>query len=100
VQVPLKHMKVQFNPSNLVPLGKAGTVYPTMHINDDWGSIDVNGGALLAGDWSHLSVVAPSGKLHGDNLQGKGWTMQLAPGWQVVRGKRKGDWMVKQAVRK
>jgi hypothetical protein len=98
VLVPLKHMKVQFNPSNLVPLGKAGTVYPTMHINDDWGSIDVNGGALLASDWSRLSVAAPSGKLHGDNLQGKGWTMQLAPGWQVVRGKRKGDWMVKPAA--
>jgi hypothetical protein len=81
-------------------LGKAGTVYPTMHVSDDWGTIDVDGGALLTSDWSRLSVAAPSDELHGNNLQGKGWTMQLVPGWQVVRGLRKGDWMVKQAAQK
>jgi hypothetical protein len=97
LQLPLKHMKVQFNPSNLLPLGDAGTVYPTMHVGDDWGTIDVDDGALLTGDWSRLSVALPPGKLRGNTLHGNGWTVQLAPGWQVVPGKRAGDWTVQRA---
>ena len=94
LKLPLKHMKVQFNPSNLMPLGEAGTVYPTMQVIDDWGSITVDGGALMAGDWSLLTVAAPDGHARDGKLQGKGWTMALAPGWQLMPGTRKGDSMV------
>jgi hypothetical protein len=100
LQLPLKHMKVQFNPSNLLPLGDAGTVYPTMHVSDDWGTIDVDGGALLTGDWSRLSVAVPPGGVHDGTLHGKGWTLQLAPNWQPVPGTRAGDWTVRQATGK
>lgn len=96
LQLPLKHMKVQFNPGNLLPLGDAGTVYPTMHVSDDWGTIDVDDGALLAGDWSRLSVALPTGKLRGETLHGKGWTVRLAPGWQALPGKRAGDLTVQR----
>jgi hypothetical protein len=91
LRLPLKHMKVQFNPTNLMPLGASGTVYPTLHVIDDWGSIEVDGGALLAGDWSLLTVAAPAAEAHAGKLHGKGWTMQLAPGWQLLPGARKGD---------
>ena len=91
LHLPLKHMKVQFNPSNLMPLGDAGTVYPTMQVIDDWGSIEVKGGALMAGDWTLLTVAAPDGDARSGELHGKGWTMKLAPGWQLVDGTRKGD---------
>ncbi|WP_250887256.1 MULTISPECIES: hypothetical protein [unclassified Rhodanobacter] len=100
LQLPLKHMKVQFNPSNLLPLGDAGTVYPTMHVSDDWGTIDVDGGALLTSDWSRLSVAVPPGGVHDGKLHGKGWTLQLAPDWQPVPGARAGDWTVRQAIGK
>ena len=100
LQLPLKHMKVQFNPSNLLPLGDAGTVYPTMHVSDDWGTIDVDGGALLTSDWSRLSVAVPPGGVHGGTLHGRGWTLQLAPNWQPVPGTRAGDWTVRQATSK
>jgi hypothetical protein len=100
LQLPLKHMKVQFNPSNLLPLGDAGTVYPTMHVSDDWGTIDVDGGALLTSDWSRLSVAVPPGGVHDGTLHGKGWTLQLAPNWQPVPGTRAGDWTVRQATSK
>lgn len=100
MRLPLKHMKVQFNPSNLLPLGDAGTVYPTMHISDSWGTIDVDGGALLTSDWSLLSVAVPPGKLHGDKLHGKGWTLLLAPGWQPVPGTRTGDWTIREVTGK
>jgi hypothetical protein len=89
--LPLKHMKVQFNPSNLVPLGNAGTVYPTMQVIDDWGSITVDDGALMASDWTLLTVAAPDADANKGELHGQGWTMTLAPGWQVVPGTRKGD---------
>lgn len=91
LKLPLEHMKVQFNPSNLMPLGDAGTVYPTMQVIDDWGSISVDGGALMAPDWKLLTVAAPEGDATGGTLRGQGWTMKLAPGWQVVPGGRKGD---------
>jgi hypothetical protein len=97
LRLPLKHMKVQFNPSNLVPLGAAGTVYPTMHVIDDWGSITVDGGALMAGDWSQLAVAAPAGAEQGNRLHGTGWTLELAPGWQLAPGKRSGDRTVQRA---
>ncbi|HWX67868.1 MAG TPA: hypothetical protein VNZ27_15730 [Rhodanobacter sp.] len=100
MQLPLKHMKVQFNPSNLLSLGDAGTVYPTMHISDSWGMIDVAGGALLTSDWSLLSVAVPPGQLHGDKLHGQGWTLQLAPGWQPVPGARVGDWTIREVTGK
>lgn len=91
LRLPLAHMKVQFNPSNLVPLGEAGTVYPTMHVIDDWGSITVDGGALMASDWKTLTLAAPDSGAREGKLRGKGWTMELAPGWQPVPGPRKGD---------
>jgi hypothetical protein len=100
LQLPLKHAKVQFNPSNLLSLGDAGTVYPTMHVSADWGTIDVDGGALLTSDWSRLSVAVPQSGVHGGKLHGKGWTLQLAPNGQPVPGTRAGDWTVRQATGK
>jgi len=94
LKLPLKHMKVQFNPSNLVPLGDAGTVYPTMQVIDDWGSIAVDGGALMAPDWTLLTVAAPEGGAKGSEVHGKGWTMKLATGWRLAPGSRKGDWTI------
>jgi hypothetical protein len=93
LHLPLVHMKVQFNPSNLVPLGDAGTVYPTMQVIDDWGSVEVDGGGLMASDWKRLTVAAPDDTT-GGTLHGKGWTMRLAPGWRLVPGVRKGDWTI------
>ncbi|UGB44272.1 hypothetical protein LQ772_09660 [Frateuria edaphi] len=91
LKLPLKHMKVQFNPSNLMPLGDAGTVYPTMQVIDDWGSITVDGGALMAPDWTLLTVAAPAGDATSGTLRGQGWTMKPAPGWHVVPAGRTGD---------
>ncbi|HET6807205.1 MAG TPA: hypothetical protein VFH59_17350 [Frateuria sp.] len=96
LKLPLKHMKVQFNPSNLVPLGEVGTVYPTMQVIDDWGSIAVDGGALMAPDWTLLTVAAPAGDAASGRLRGKGWTLELAPGWKVVPGGRGGEWTVRK----
>jgi hypothetical protein len=91
LRLPIKGQHVDFDPRNLMPLGAAGTVYPTLHVIDDWGSIEVDGGALMASDWSLLTVAAPEGGARAGTLHGKGWTLKLAPGWQLAPGPRPGD---------
>ena len=88
--LPLRKMSVQFNPSNLQPLGDAGTVYPTIRITDEWGVIEGKNGALMKPDWSALVVAAPT-VTTGNSVTGDGWTLTLQPGWSIVPGARKGD---------
>lgn len=93
--LPLKHMRVQFDPRNVLSLGKAGTVYPTMRVVDDWGSIDVKKGGLLAPGWNRLTVSAPNGKIMTGTIQGPGWTLKLGPGWRLAPATRKGDFTLR-----
>ena len=77
--------------SGLVPLKDEGTVYPTARIADTWGTLSVTGGGVrVAADWKSAYVAAPA-STKGDTLSGEGWTLQLAPGWSVQPGSRKGD---------
>ena len=81
-------MRWSFDPNNLFPLGDAGTVYPTMRVSDNWGVIEVSGGALLSPDRRRLAVPAPRDS---SALSGDGWELTLSPGWSVKRGGRAGD---------
>ena len=85
-----EHMKVQFNPSNLQPLDDLGTVYPNLRIVDDWGTLEVEGGALMKSDWSAVIVSAPATST-GSPLKGEGWILELKPEWRLGPGARKGD---------
>jgi hypothetical protein len=90
--IPLHHTNIQFNPQNLQPLEKSGTVYPTMRISADWGVLEVHNGALLKPDWSAVSVAAPT--VMGATLRGDGWTLELKPNWKVVPAERRGDFIL------
>jgi hypothetical protein len=87
--IPVHKANIQFNPRSLRPLEDAGTVYPTLRVSAAWGVLDVHNGTLLAPDWSTVTVAAPS-QLSAP-LQGDGWTLVLKPDWQIVPGKRSGD---------
>lgn len=91
--LPFRNMHVQFDPRNLQPLGDAGTVYSNLRISDDWGILDAKNGALMKPDWSAVIVVAPSAST-GSSLKGDGWTLELKPGWKIVVGTRKGDFLL------
>ena len=82
-----------FNPSTLVSLGDANTVYPTFHATAEWGTLDVTDGVLVPTDFSRAAVAAPKDTT-GPHLQGPGWTLELAAGWSVVPGARAGDYTV------
>ncbi|HEX3760718.1 MAG TPA: hypothetical protein VHW23_18515, partial [Kofleriaceae bacterium] len=92
--LPTPRPRINFNPGELVPLGDAGTAYPTLRATDAWGELVVaSGGALLAPDWSKLVVGAP-GDPAGRPLRGDGWELQLSPGWSIEHGARAGDWVL------
>jgi len=82
----LKHMSFEFDPNTAQAFEGSGTVYPTITVRDDWGSIVVHrGGALIAADWMSLVVSAEA---HDD------YTLTLKEGWSVVPGARAGDLML------
>jgi hypothetical protein len=82
-----------FNPSTLVSLGDANTVYPTFHATAEWGTLDVTDGVLVPTDFSRATVVAPK-DTQGPHLEGPGWTLELSAGWSVVPGERAGSYTV------
>ena len=82
-----------FNPSALVSLGGADTVYPTFHATAEWGTLDVTDGVLVPTDFSRATVAAPE-DTKGPHLEGPGWTLELAAGWSVIPGARAGSYTV------
>jgi hypothetical protein len=82
-----------FNPSTLVSLGDANTVYPTFHATAEWGTLEVTDGVLVPTDFSRATVAAPK-ETQGPHLEGPGWTLELAAGWSVVPGARAGSYTI------
>ncbi len=89
--IPLRHMRIEFDPRSLQPLGAHGTVYAKLRVVDDWGVLEAGKGALLGSGWDLVTVSQPQPGSSGQ-LSGDGWTLQLAPGWKLAPGKRRGDW--------
>jgi hypothetical protein len=84
--ISLVNMHVGFNPSNLFDLGKYGTVYPTMTINDNWGDLTVTSGTgALMKDWQIVYLSVKKDILPNSNtIEGDGWKLTLANGWKVT----------------
>jgi hypothetical protein len=84
-----------FNPNSLIPLADEGTVYPTGSFGAAWGSLEVHeGGALVGPDYRMLRVPLPA-ESSGTTVTGKGWKLELAPGWHLAPGVRSGDLTVR-----
>lgn len=95
LSLPLRKSKYRFNPQTLTPLDGFGTIYPTMQLTDDWGTLVVEeGGALVRSPDKVATVSARS--IDASNLVGDGWKVSLKPGWVVQSGPREGDYQVIQ----
>ncbi len=95
--LPLNRSNYQFNPQTLQPLGDLGTVYPTLRLTDDWGVLEVDGGALV-NQRTHVATVSATG-IDASHLAGSGWRLSLNKGWIVVPGTRKGDMRITRSGR-
>jgi hypothetical protein len=91
--LPLHHTEYQFNPQTLVPLGEAGTVYPTARLATAWGVLTVTGDVLLSKDMTVAHVSAAGIDLA--KATSPDWRLELKPGWKVVSASRPGDFMVR-----
>jgi len=83
------HLNYSFDPNEVVPLGDAGTVHPTMQVTDDWGSLQAQQGVLLAP--SHVVIAVPPSTT-GAHITGPGYTLDLNPGWKIVPSSRSGSY--------
>ena len=58
--LPLRKFSFEMNPNEAQPFESFGTVYPTLTLRDEWGTIVVKrGGALISSDWTRLTVPFP-----------------------------------------
>lgn len=96
VTLAFNQMKLELDPNNVVPLDTYGTVYTKVRIIDEWGVLDVRGGALIKADWSAVVVTLPT-EINTSKLAGNGWTLELAAGWTLLADKRSGDFRVARA---
>jgi hypothetical protein len=85
-----RHVKFQFDPRTVESLGEFGAVYPTLRVADDWGVLQVTGGALIKADRTAVTVPAPAAAA-GPRPIGEGWSLELAPGWTLEPDARPGD---------
>ncbi|PJJ47876.1 hypothetical protein [Hymenobacter chitinivorans] len=81
LEIPLRKMNMAFNPSTAMPLGAAGTVYPTLRVTDEWGVLEASAGALMGAHWEKVTVAYPTAEQ--PTVQGPGYTLTLNPGWQL-----------------
>ena len=75
-------MSFGFDPGEVTPLDDSGTVYPTLHASDDWGSLEVTQAALVSFPNHIVRVAAPVSGTEG-TITGPGWALRLAPGWRI-----------------
>ena len=69
------------------PVGEIGSVYTTLRVTDDWGVMEVTGGALLVRrDGAITEVRVPAAtKIEEGSAKGDGWTLRLNEGWAVLK---------------
>jgi hypothetical protein len=93
LRLPLREMRVAFDPGKVEPLDSAGTVYETLRIVDRWGILDVTEGGGLIRDWVEAVVPAPTA-VDSNRAVGPGWTLQLAKGWRIESRSQDGEFVV------
>ncbi|MFT5474918.1 MAG: hypothetical protein ACI8Y8_000245 [Planctomycetota bacterium] len=78
-----------FDPNRIEIIDGVGLAYGTYWVSDAWGIANAPGGALVCADL-RMHLPAPF-EVEGSKLSGTGWTLDLAPGWEIAPGPRDGD---------
>ena len=93
LRLPLNHANYGFNPQTLQALEGYGVVYPTLHLSDEWGVLQVDTGGALMDKRVTVAVVPLNGN-DPSHITGNGWHLTLKQGWVVEPGSRDGDFQV------
>ena len=88
-----------FDPNAVLTLDDKLTLYEgAIQVSDAWGLLKTNEGALFIrenGRIVRVQVPAPA-DVNKKPLAGKGWTLELKPGWQPTPEGRAGDFALRQ----
>jgi len=84
LELPFQNMNISFDPRNITPLEDFGTVYPNLRVTDNWGILTVENGALLASNWSKVTVSEPT-EISNELVKGDGWQLELNIEWKVEK---------------
>ena len=77
-----------FDPNAVFPLKGYGTVYIGCKFTGEWGTIQVDGPALVSPDYQNAWIAAgPSTSASGKDK----FKLTMNKGWKMVAGKRPGD---------
>ncbi|MCL4511184.1 MAG: hypothetical protein M1470_08965 [Bacteroidetes bacterium] len=95
LDVPLRHMSVQFDPRDIVPLEDKGTVYPYIRVVDDWGILTATKGALMNPTWKKVTVTPPI-QIEKGRVVGDGWTLELKDEYVVQKDSATNDYILKK----
>jgi hypothetical protein len=87
IEIPLEGANFGFDPYAVVPLGDAGTVYPSLEVTGAWGKITTDSGARLDPARGALFFSIE------DRRQ-----LALTASWSLVPGARDGDLVLKLAT--
>lgn len=89
IALPMVGFKISFNPRDIQSLPPYGSVYHTLVVTAPWGRIQVSGGdALISNHFRVLSVAVPV-DVNGSDVQGRGWTLELANGYAIAPNAKK-----------
>ena len=87
-----RDMRIVFDPNHQIAMGKLGTCYTgAFSWQSPEGSLTSDGAVLVTPDWHELwlplgrEAVTPGSLDHPLHLVGKGWTLDLGPGWTLRR---------------
>jgi len=87
-----------FNAVGATPIPGVGTVYFSRYrTKGEWGTLEATNGVLISDD-GRRRLPGPV-RIEGANVTGDGWTVTVAPGWNVSSGPRSGDYQIIRAPR-
>ncbi|BAP30347.1 uncharacterized protein CHSO_1310 [Chryseobacterium sp. StRB126] len=97
-EIKFEKMNVSFDPRDILPIEKEGTVYPNIRVTDKWGILTVENGALMSPNWDKISISAPV-RMEDKKISGDGWVLELTDGYVIKKGDSNGNYtLIKKVI--
>ena len=88
-------MNMSFDYTKMVSLDNQGTVYPQIRITDNWGTLEVEQGALISANWNQVNISFPV-NMEGNTIHGEGWRLELKQGYILEKDEQGGNFILKK----